>query len=162
MRERETRKGGEGVTRRKPALLPSPCSGQALVSPSPCPPVSVLHRCGQRFPDRLVMRLRASVLPVPSAAEGSPVEGPPMRYCLLRFSTRMATSVIDASSRGLPFFSRDAGLPQKPSQQVYANISSMRVGQNQPAVPSEHKLVPTSCVGAFKPQPFQTPNQFTT
>jgi len=38
----------------------------------------------------------------------------------------------------------------------------MRVGQNQPAVSSEHKLVPAACVGTFKPQPFQTLNQFAT
>jgi len=45
---------------------------------------------------------------------------------------------------------------------VYANVFPMRVGQNQPAVSSEHKLVPAACVGTFKPQPFQTLNQFAT
>jgi hypothetical protein len=74
----------------------------------------------------------------------------------------MAMSVIDASNRGLPFFSCDTGLSQKPNQQVYANVSPMRVGQDQPAVSSEHKLVPATCVGTFKPQPFQTLNQFAT
>jgi len=71
-------------------------------------------------------------------------------------------SVIDASNRGLPFLLRDTGLSQKPNQQVYANVSPMRVGQNQPAVSSEHNLVPAACVGAFKSQPFQTLNQFAT
>ena len=71
-------------------------------------------------------------------------------------------SVIDASSRGLPFFSCDTGLSQKPNQQIYANFSPMRVGKNQPAVSSEHKLVTAACVGTFKPQPLQTLNQFAT
>ena len=78
------------------------------------------------------------------------------------FSTRMPMSVIDGSNRGAPFFSCDTGLSQKPNQQVYTNVSSMQVGQNQPAVSSEHKLVPAACVGTFKPQPFQTLNQFAT
>ena len=68
----------------------------------------------------------------------------------------------DASNRGLPFFSGDTGLSQKPNQQVYANVSPMGVGQNQPTVSSKHKLVPAACVGAFKPQPFQTLNQLAT
>jgi hypothetical protein len=74
----------------------------------------------------------------------------------------MAMSVIDASNRGSPFLSRDTGLSQKPNQQIYANVSPMRVGQNQPAISSEHKLVPAPCVGTFKPQPLQTLDQFAT
>jgi len=67
-----------------------------------------------------------------------------MRQSLERFSTRMTVSVMDASIRGLPFFSRDAGLPQKPRQQVYADISPMPIGENQPPVSSKHELVPTT------------------
>ena len=71
-------------------------------------------------------------------------------------------SDIGTSNRGVPFFSCDSGLSQKPSQQVYANVSPMRVRQNQSAVSLKHELVPTACVGTFKPQSFQTPNQFST
>ena len=71
-------------------------------------------------------------------------------------------SIIHTSHRGAPFFSRDTGLSEKPNQQVYAHVFPMRVGHNQPAVSSEHKLVPAACVGTFKPQPFQTLHQFAT
>jgi hypothetical protein len=60
------------------------------------------------------------------------------------------------------FFFAAAGLSQKPNQQVYANVSPMRLEQNQLAISSEHKLVSAACIGTFNPQPFQTLNQFAT
>ncbi len=71
----------------------------------------------------------------------------------------MVMSVMEISRRGLPRLVRDVGLSQKPNQKVYAYASSMRIGQNQPPVSSEHKLVSPARVGTIEPQYFQTPNQ---
>ncbi len=66
----------------------------------------------------------------------------------------------DTSARGLPLFSRDAGLAQQPNQQVYADVLPVWAGQNQSAISSQHEFVLITCEGTFKPQSSEALNQF--
>jgi hypothetical protein len=75
-----------------------------------------------------------------------------VKYVCILTPSLSQTELVQYLSKPLPFISVNSGLPQDPGEKVSTDVTLVRVGNRQPDFSSDHVLVFTPHIRAFKPQ----------